>query len=149
MTQVAIDPGLFTMTADGPRLVGSRCWGCGVVTFPTQTGCPRCNSEEMAPIELPDRGTLWTFTTQAFRPKSPPEGSYLGDDTLDTFEPYTVGYIELPGFCKVESRLTEPDPSKLEIGMTMQLVLVPFRTNDDGDEVVTFAFEPVSDRAES
>ena len=27
--------------------------------------------------------------------------------------------------------------------MEMELVLVPFRTDDDGNEVVTFAFRPV------
>jgi len=31
----------------------------------------------------------------------------------------------------------------LQHGMTMELVLVPFRTDDDGNEVVTFAFRPV------
>ena len=49
--------------------------------------------------------------------------------------PFAVGYVELPGEVKVETRLTENDPDVLEIGMAMELVLVPFRTNDDGDEV--------------
>ena len=31
-------------------------------------------------------------------------------------------------------------------GMDMELVLVPFRTDDDGNEVVTFAFQPVGRR---
>ena len=30
----------------------------------------------------------------------------------------------------------------LEHGMEMELALVPFRTDDDGNEVVTFAFAP-------
>ena len=42
---------------------------------------------------------------------------------------------------RVESRLTETEG--LRIGMDMELVLVPFRTDDDGNEVVTFAFRPV------
>ena len=29
------------------------------------------------------------------------------------------------------------------MGMDMELVLVPFRTDDEGNEVVTFAFRPV------
>ena len=44
---------------------------------------------------------------------------------------------------KVETRLTENDPEKLAHGMEMELVVVPFRTDDDGNEVVTFAFRPV------
>jgi hypothetical protein len=42
----------------------------------------------------------------------------------------------------VEARLTENDPDVLTNGMAMELVIVPFRTDDDGNEVVTFAFRP-------
>ena len=41
---------------------------------------------------------------------------------------------------KVETRLTQAHG--LEIGMEMELVLVPFRTDADGNEVVSFAFRP-------
>ena len=58
--------------------------------------------------------------------------------------PFGVGYVELPGEVKVETRLTESDPDALRIGMEMELALVPFRTDDDGNEVVTFAFRPVA-----
>ena len=44
---------------------------------------------------------------------------------------------------KVEARLTETDPEQLALGTEMELVLVPFGTDDDGNEVVTFAFQPV------
>ena len=30
--------------------------------------------------------------------------------------------------------------------MEMELVLVPFRTDDDGNDVVTFAFRPVGEK---
>jgi hypothetical protein len=36
------------------------------------------------------------------------------------------------------------DPDALGIGMEMELVILPFRTDDDGNEVVTFAFRPVA-----
>jgi uncharacterized OB-fold protein len=48
----------------------------------------------------------------------------------------------LPGQLKVETRLTVNDPAQIEIGMEMEMVLVPLYTNEDGDEVVTFAFAP-------
>ena len=31
----------------------------------------------------------------------------------------------------------------LEFGMEVELVIVPFRTDDDGTEIVTYAFQPV------
>ena len=43
----------------------------------------------------------------------------------------------------METRLTEADPDRLAQGMEMKLVVVPFRIDDDGNEVVTFAFQPV------
>ena len=63
--------------------------------------------------------------------------------TGSEFVPFGVGYVELPGEVKVETRLTESDPGALAIGMEMELTLVPFRTDEDGNEVVTFAFRPV------
>jgi hypothetical protein len=50
---------------------------------------------------------------------------------------------------KVEARLTEADPAKLANGMEMELAIVPFRTDDDGNEVVTFAFRPVTSGGQS
>jgi hypothetical protein len=55
--------------------------------------------------------------------------------------PYGVGYVELADGVRVETRLTETEG--LENGIEMELVLVPFRTDADGNEVVTFAFRPV------
>jgi uncharacterized protein len=137
MARVPIAEGIFTGTSDEPRLIGSRCGACGIVTFPVQDSCPRCASTEMAEHPLPRRGRLWAWTTQEFPPPSPP---YAGP-TGDAFVPYGVGYVELAGEVKVESRLTQA--SGLRIGMEMELVLVPFRSDADGTETVTFAFRPV------
>jgi uncharacterized OB-fold protein len=111
-----------------------------MITFPTQGSCPRCASTAMEEQLLERRGRLWAFTTQAFPPPSPPYSGPQGHD----FEPFGIGYVELPGQVKVETRLTESDANALEHGMEMELVIVPFRTDDNGDEVVTFAFRPVA-----
>ena len=134
-SQVPIATGLFTWPSDDPRLIGSSCQVCGTTTFPAQGSCPRCTAEAMDEQVLPRTGTLWSFTVQGFRPKDP----YAGPEE---FEPYGVGYVELPGQVIVESRLTENDPDRLEIGMPMELVIVPFRRDESGDDVMTFAFRP-------
>jgi uncharacterized OB-fold protein len=128
------------MAVRGPAPIGSRCLTCGNHMFPVQSGCPRCTGERTETVELATRGTLWTWTVQGFPPKAPP---YIGDADPKTFRPFGVGYVELPGQVKVEARLTEADPAKLRIGMEMQLVIVPLSTDDDGNEIVTFAFAPV------
>jgi uncharacterized OB-fold protein len=99
----------------------------------------RCGSDQASQKLLADRGTLWTFTTQNFRPPSPP---YDGADTAESFRSYAVGYIDLAGEVMVEARLTEPDPDRLAIGQQMRLTVVPYTVTEDGTEVLTFAFAP-------
>jgi uncharacterized OB-fold protein len=140
MAQVPVAEGIFTFPSDAPQLIGSRCDACGIVTFPAQGSCPRCASTGMEEHLLARQGRLWAWTTQNFPPPSPPYSGPTGKD----FVPFGVGYVELVGEVKVETRLTESDPDVLTIGMDMELTLVPFRTDEDGNEVVTFAFRPVT-----
>ena len=66
--QIPVAEGLFTWPADEPRLIGARCTGCGLIGFPAGPACERCGGTEVTETLLSDRGTLWTFTTQSFRP---------------------------------------------------------------------------------
>ncbi|GGL13674.1 Zn-ribbon domain-containing OB-fold protein [Nocardia jinanensis] len=138
--QVPLAEGLFTWPSENPALIAGKCVECGFVEFPKKQRCLRCFSGTTEAYELPRRGTLWTFTTQRFRPPAPP---YAGGDTAETFEPFTVGYVELDGGLMVEARLTEPDPDKLSIGQEMELVVVPFGAAGDDSQTMIYAFRPV------
>jgi uncharacterized OB-fold protein len=138
--QVPIAEGLFTWPAAKPALLASRCIQCGIASFPAAESCMACSGQEVAIEELPGRGTLWTWTVQQFMPKTP----YKSNETAETFKPYGVGYVELPGGVRVEGRLTENDPQKLEIGMPMEVVFEPYRTEENGDEIINFFFKPVA-----
>ena len=140
-TKAPLAEGIFTWPSDDPRLLGSRCANCGNHVFPVQEGCPKCMSDVNETVELSNRGTLWTWTVQGFPPKSPPYKGPTGDD----FKPYGVGYVELPGQVRIESRLTEADPEKLKIGMEMELVIETIGPDDEGNEFITYAFAPVDD----
>ena len=142
--QVPVAEGLFTWPSAEPRLIGARCARCGLVGFPAGSACQRCGGTEVTQTLLSDRGALWTFTTQDFRPPSPP---YDGADTAETFQPYALGYVELPGEVMVEARLTEPDPARLAIGQPMHLAIVPYSVRADGTQVMTFVFAPADDQA--
>jgi uncharacterized OB-fold protein len=93
----------------------------------------------MTEVLLPRTGSLWTWTIQGFRPKSPP---YRSDDTVDTFEPFGVGYVDLDGEVLVETRIVAADPEALRIGQRMELVLEPLTVDGTGEVVVTYAFRP-------
>jgi uncharacterized OB-fold protein len=139
-TQIPVAEELFTWPSDAPQLIGTYFAESGVTTFPQSTACPKTASQNGERVLLPRRGTLWSWTIQGFLPKSPP---YAGKETLQSFKPYGVGYVQLADEVIVESRLTTADPAQLKIGMEMELVIIPYSTDDDGNELVTYAFAPV------
>jgi uncharacterized OB-fold protein len=139
MTQVPIADGLLTLEPGPPRMLASRCTRCDARAFPVQPGCARCGSVDLEATELSPHGTIWTWTSQEFAPKSPP---YAGPGTAGDFTPYYVGFVEVDGGLCVEVRLTGFGARKPRIGEPVTLVVLPFRTDEAGNEVVLPAFAP-------
>ncbi|MCV7227597.1 Zn-ribbon domain-containing OB-fold protein [Mycolicibacterium komossense] len=144
--QKALAPEISTWPEENPQLIGSRCGACHATVFPVQTHCPKCSKAEMADLALPRRGTLVAWTTQGFPPGAP----YIGPTGKD-FVPFGVGLVQLglgeEAVVRVEGRLTENDPAKLQFGMDVELAMIPFATDasdpDNPVEIITFAFTPV------
>ena len=129
--RVLVREGLFT-DGNPPALLGSRCTVCGRTHFPRADTCPYCASPDPEPVELSPRGTLWAWTAVT----APPPG-YRGK------VPFGFGVVELPEGVRVITRLTESDPAALSEGQTMELRVVPMHTDDEGNDVVTYAFAAV------
>ncbi|MET7689601.1 OB-fold domain-containing protein [Streptomyces sp. NPDC005483] len=124
-------------SGDAPRLVGARCSGCSTVVFPRQDSCPRCAHGTMSAHVLPVSGRVWSWTLQAFPPKPPyrpPAGGH---------RPYHLGYVDL-GEVLVEARLAVPR-EEIRIGLPVRLTTVTAYEDEDGTEVITFAFRPERD----
>jgi uncharacterized OB-fold protein len=81
-------------------------------------------------IELSRRGTLWAWTAVTAAPPG-----YEGP------VPYGFGVVDLEEGLRVITRITESDPSNLEKGQQMELVL-DVLTEHDGHRVLTYAFAP-------
>ncbi|MEE6164461.1 MULTISPECIES: Zn-ribbon domain-containing OB-fold protein [unclassified Mycolicibacterium] len=141
-TQIALAPEISTWPAAEPQLIGSRCADCQATTFPAQVRCPKCSGANTSEQLLPRRGTLVAWTTQGFPPGAP----YKGPTGKD-FVPFGVGLVQLGDVVRVEGRLTENDPAKLQFGQDVELTMIPFTTvtDDSGEsvELVTFAFQPI------
>jgi len=120
-----VAPGLWTDEAE-PRLIGARR-ADGEIIFPMPDGDAAALVE---PVALSRRGTLWSWTTQGFEPKDPYSGP-------KPFQPFLVGYVELPGEVIVETRIVDASPTDLVIGMPMEFAVVPF-----DDQRSTYAFRP-------
>ncbi|MEO0499614.1 MAG: OB-fold domain-containing protein [Pseudomonadota bacterium] len=95
--------GLWT-DADPPAPLGGRHKSTGRIVYP----CP--DNEDYERIELPREGTIWSWSVQRFRPKSPP---YEGPDD---FEPFAFGYVELPGAVVVETHFDGIPFDELKVG---------------------------------
>ena len=128
-TLAPIAPDLWTQGED-PQLIGGKL-PSGEIVFPMPTGEAAAGVE---PYPLARRGTLWSWTSQDFRPKSPYEGPSEGPHD---FKPYLLGYVELPGEVIVESYIVDAQLSDLKLGMAMEFVLTPFDATR-----ATFAFRP-------
>ncbi|MDE2620060.1 MAG: OB-fold domain-containing protein [Sphingomonadales bacterium] len=132
-----IAEGLF-ITEPDPSLIGGRHRASGRIVFP----CPP--TDDFEPVPLGREGTLWSWTVQRFRPKSPP---YAGPEA---FAPWAVGYVELPGETIVEARLVNVALDALRIGMPLRLTLVPLEIARGGgatEPVLVHAFEPAGEPA--
>lgn len=137
---ISINDNVLLLTEEGPRLKGAVCNDCGTHVFPAASGCSKCTGSSMSEAVLGTEGELWAWTVQGFPPKSPP---YLGETDPAKFKPYGVGYVTLANELKVETRLTEADSKVLKSGMPMRLTTIPIAQDDDGNDIHTFAFEPV------
>lgn len=123
-----IAEGLFTDEAQ-PRLVGGRHRQSGRIVFPCPTG------SDYEPYPLAREGTIWSYTVQRYRPKSPP---YAGPEE---FTPWALAYVELPGETIVEGRLTNVAFDDIRIGLPVELTLIPLDPAA-ADPVMIYAFQP-------
>lgn len=126
-----ITPGLFTTTAEGPRLVGARCAACARLQFPASPSCPYCGHDGCAETLLGPRATLFLYTTIESRPPG-----YRGP------LPYGFGVVELAEGLRVVTRLAGDDASRWRLGLPMRLVVAPLFDDDDGTSVLSYAFAP-------
>ena len=120
-----IAPNLWSEETE-PQLLGGRDSN-GKIFFPI----PEDESaKDVEVVKLSRTGTLWSYTKQEFQPKPPYDGP-------EDFEPFLVGFIELPGEIIVESHIVETSLEQLKLGMKMELVITAF---DDSRSM--FAFRP-------
>jgi hypothetical protein len=126
-----IAEGIYT-DEEIPRLIGGRELATGNLVFP----CPVDSEKDLfEPFPLARVGTVWSYTCQRFRPKSPP---YEGPAE---FTPFLMAYVELPEQVIVAARLVEVTLEAVRIGMPVELCFVPLDP-DLPESVLIHAFRP-------
>ena len=124
-------PGELEIHADGSgNLVGSHCGACGSSFFPVRQACSGCLNRDLETVPLSTEGVLYTYSV--VRQAAP------------QFEvPYILGYVDLPEGLRIMGQVSGISPDDVRIGMSLELVLEPFGTDDEGAPLTGFRFRPV------
>lgn len=127
MSAPPIDPTVLRVDEDGVTLLGGWSATSGYRHFPPAPVCPYSGADDVVPVDLPRRGTVWLHTTVRLAPPG-----YTGP------VPYGIGIVELEGapLLRVVSRL---GGDGIIEGAAVQLAgeVVP---GPDGDPVTTWVF---------
>ncbi len=129
--------GLFAETAEGARLLGSRCASCGTAYFPKGSIChnPSCENSKMQDAAFGPRGKVWSLAIQSYPPPAPAKYD-------EPFKPYAMGVIDLNDGLRVLGRISGQNLT-VKPGAEVELVLEPLCHEPDGTPVITWMFKPV------
>ena len=132
--RVAAIEGWYTLDADSPHLIGSRCDDCGTYFFPRQDRyCknPACDSTAFSDVELSRTGTLWSYTNACYQPPEPFVAPV-------PFEPYAIAAVQLEAEqMTILGQVVEGvTVDELKVGMPMELVLETLHEDEEDTKVV-------------
>lgn len=137
---VPFAPGFLTEPLEpfnNVHLKGSRCLSCGITLFGTRYACENCCSKKLENVILSRKGKIYSYTIANYPPPPP----YAGP--IDPFVPYAIVWVDLPEGTRILSTMTECDLESLKIGLDVELVIKKGWTDQDGNEVISYAFKPV------
>ncbi|MGB5986289.1 MAG: OB-fold domain-containing protein [Desulfobacterales bacterium] len=137
--KVARVPNLVDWSTGEVRLMSAKCNTCGTYFFPKEhfQHRPGCSREGVEAVLLPSKGKLASYTIQYY-PCPPPF------KTEKKITPYGIGLVEFEDEkIQVAGIITETDLKSLKLGMEMETTTLSMFTNDEKQDVVTWAFRAV------
>ncbi len=136
--RIPVMEGLFAETAEGPRLLGSRCQTCSTPYFPRSPAChnPECGESRMQDTGFGPKGTLWSCAIQNYPPPAPARYE-------EPYGPYAVGVVDLEEGLRVVARMSVDEPESLRLGCEVELTIEPIDRDEEGRELVTWKFKPL------
>jgi len=118
--------------AETTTLIGRRCTACSAVFFPpTADYCrnPHCQGDQLVHHQLSDRGTVWSWTRNHYKPPAP----YVAPDP---FEPYVVVAVELDDDQMVVLGQLSDDSEVVEVGDRVELACEELLSEGGQDDVL-------------
>jgi len=128
-------PDLFDFAGERVRLRSAKCNSCGTYFFPESHAQHRsgCSREGVEKVLLNNRGKLASWTIEHYM--CPPPFK-----TSANIAPYGIGLVEFPEGIQVAGLIMESDLDALNIGQDVETITYTLYKNDEGQDVVTWAF---------
>ncbi len=132
-------PDLFDWTDDGVHIRSARCGTCGTYFFPEYHSQhrPGCTREGVEKVLLNKKGKLASYTIQYYM--CPPPFK-----TAEKITPYGLALVEFPEGIQVAGLITNTDLETLKLGLEMETTTFTLYQNEDGQDVVTWAFQALN-----
>jgi uncharacterized protein len=136
---VARIPNLVDWSTGEVRLMSAKCNSCGTYFFPKQhyQHRPGCSREGIEDVLLPNKGKLASYVIQHYMPPPPFK-------VEKPITPYGIGLVEFEDEkIQVAGIIKETDLKSLELGMEMETTTLRLFSNEEKQDVVTWAFRAV------
>lgn len=136
---VARIPNLVDWSTGEVRLMSAKCNSCGTYFFPKghYQHRPGCSREGVEDTLLPKKGKLASYIIQHYMPPPPFK-------VEKPITPYGIGLVEFEEEkIQVAGIITETDLESLELGMEMETTTLRLFSNEEKQDVVTWAFQAV------
>lgn len=115
------------------ELTTTECADCGAIHYPPRVVCPECMGDDLAYVDLPERGELFAFSEVR-------AGAPLG---MEDDVPFVIAIVDL-GDVKLSARVDDARSDDLEIGDPVELKVIEIDGPTD-HERVWYRFAPVDD----
>jgi uncharacterized OB-fold protein len=133
LKRIPVTEGLFTDSADEPRLLGSRCTNCSIPYFPKSAVChnPDCGNSTIEDASFGPTGKIWSCARQDYEPPAPVQYD-------KPFEPYAMAVVDLDDGLRVLGRIATDDPHSVAPDMNVKLVVEPLAHDEEANELVSW-----------
>lgn len=125
-------------TAGEVGLLASACTTCDTIYLPQTSRChdPLCSGVKVETRLVGQSGVLLSWTRQVYEPPAP--------FRMDNWSPHLIGLVEVEGGLQVMGMLATDDDAALAYRTSMVLTTRSLYENEDGDDVLTYAYAPAS-----
>jgi uncharacterized OB-fold protein len=116
-----------------PYLIATRCPQCGCFFFPRRALCAACGGRGLEETVLSRSGRIWSYSVS----HQAPPGAIVQP-------PYLIAQVELPERVLVHALITDCAPEEARIGMEVEITPMKVGADDQGRDIMAFAFRPVA-----